>query len=238
MLWLIFLVFKMIDIFRCRFQIRFDYIFFLQFEYSNWDSLIFVFFMYFVMSKRAYHRKQHEVYVNLILDVQRKTMYQNMAWNLDIGVDTFYPFWIYMFSLFGFFIIARNQIDAIRTENALDTFAYKWMINFLYKYLLLVSSVKFVLIYTCRICPNLNAYTSSIHWNTTNVAKTTLSRSFRANGKIKPEKTILRWKGIFVDLVFMEHKFWVGSNDAETKGITDRNSCLLSRHTTPYALTV
>lgn len=111
---------------------------------------------------------------------------------------TWYGMWIlalthsihseYMFSLFGFFIIARNQIDAIRTENALDTFAYKKMINFLYKYLLLVSLVKFVLVYRCRICPKPNAYTSSIHWNTTNVAKTTLSRLFRAKGEIKPEK--------------------------------------------------
>lgn len=76
---------------------------------------------------------------------------------------TWYGMWIlalthsihseYMFSLFGFFIIARNQIDAIRTENALDTFAYKSMINFLYKYLLLVSSVKFVLVYTVKNLP-------------------------------------------------------------------------------------
>lgn len=86
-------------------SIRFDYIFFLQFEYSNWNSLISVFFMCFVMLKRTHHRKQHEVYVNLILDVQRnfgKTMYQNMVWNVDIGVDTFYPFWIYVLFIWIF----------------------------------------------------------------------------------------------------------------------------------------
>lgn len=71
----------------------------------EFEFIDFCFFMCFVMLKRAYHRKQHEVYVNLILDVQRnfgKTMYQNMVWNVDIGVDTFYPFWIYVFFIWIF----------------------------------------------------------------------------------------------------------------------------------------
>lgn len=105
MLWLIFLVLKMIDIFRCRLQIRFDYIFFYNSNIRIGIHWFLYFFMCFVMLKRAYHRKQHEVYVNLILDVQRnfgKTMYQNMVWNVDIGVDTFYPFWIYVFFIWIF----------------------------------------------------------------------------------------------------------------------------------------